>query len=100
MGDILKIECPHCKHLLIIDKDKNKVLETRKPLVEKSTGDRFQDAFLKLQKDKEKAEEKFFKSQKEQEHKKEKLDALFDKSIKKVKDSGKIEKELRDIDLD
>lgn len=100
MAEFLKIECPHCKHILVIDPEKGKLIETRKPLVAESTGDRFKDAFLKLENDKKGAEEKFQKSKQDEAHKKEKLDELFQKSMKKVKESGPVEKGLRDIDLD
>lgn len=100
MAEFLKIECPHCRHILIVDKIKGTLAEVRAPLVRESTGDRFKDAFLKLEKDKKGAEEKFEKSKEDQAHKSEKLDEMFQKSMKKVKESGPVEKEIRDIDLD
>ncbi len=49
-----KVTCPCCDSILIIDRIGGKIIETRKPLVEDSSGDRFADAFLKNKRDKEK----------------------------------------------
>jgi len=100
MEKYIKIKCPSCGSILIIDKIDEKIVEVRKPLIEKSTGDRFKDAFLKYQSSKNETEKKFEQLKQEEKHKKDKLDDLFKKSINKVKKSGKIEKEIRDIDLD
>lgn len=100
MDKFFKIECPVCKSILIIDRFTGKIIEKRKPLVKKPSGDRFQDAFKKYSVSKKETEEKFIKSQKEEKNKKKHLDKLFQKGVEKVKKSGKIEKEIRDIDLD
>lgn len=100
MDKFFKIKCNTCNSILIIDRFTGKVVETRKPLVAKSSGDRFKDAFSKYKGSKKKIEEKFLKSQEAERHKKKHLDDLFKQGIDKVKKSGKIEKEIRDIDLD
>lgn len=49
----LKIKCPCCESLLFVDRVSGKIIETRKPLVEQSTGNRLDDAFKKNIVDKE-----------------------------------------------
>jgi hypothetical protein len=49
----LKIKCPCCESLLFVDRVSGKIIETRKPLVEHSTGNRLDDAFQKNREDKE-----------------------------------------------
>ncbi len=99
MDKVFKIECPTCHSILIIDRFTGKIKETRKALVEKTSGDRFKDAFQKYSGSKKEAEEKFKKSQKDEKDKKKHLDDLFKQEMKKVKKGGKVEKEIRDIDL-
>ena len=100
MENFFKIECPVCKSILIIDRFSGKIIETRRPLVKKPSGDRFEDALKKYTGSRKETEEKFLKLQKKEKNKKIHLDALFKKGMDKVKKSGKIEKEIRDIDLD
>ncbi len=100
MDKFNKMVCPVCKSILIIDRFTGKIVETRKPLVNKPSGDRFEDAMKKYSGSKKETEEKFKKSQKEEKNKAKHLDKLFQKGLDKVKKSGKIEKEIRDIDLD
>ncbi len=100
MDKFFKIVCPTCKTVLIIDRFTGDIKETRKPLVDEPSGDRFEDAFTKFKKSKVETEEKFMKLKNEEENKKQRLNDLFKKSMDKVKKEGKIEKEIRDIDLD
>lgn len=100
MDKFFKIECPTCKTILIIDRFTGKIKETRKPLVEDSSGDRFQDAFKKYEKNKEDAKEKFLKLKEEEKDKKKKIDDIFKERIDEVKKDGPVEKGVRDIDLD
>ena len=53
MDKELKITCPDCGVILVVDRISGKVIEARKPIGEQSTGDRFTDAFTKVKKDKE-----------------------------------------------
>lgn len=100
MDKFFKIKCPICKSILIIDRFSGKIEETRKPLVKETTGDRFQDAFKKLQDDKAQAEGKFQKLANEEKNKKKKINDIFKQQMDKVKKEGVVEKEIRDIDLD
>lgn len=48
MEENIKVTCPCCNSILVIRRRDGKLLETREPIVEESTGDRFEDAFLKV----------------------------------------------------
>ena len=100
MDKVFKITCPICKSVLIVDRFNGEIIEVRKPIIEKSSGDRFKDAFKKYTKDKKEVKGKFEELKKDEKNKKKELDAFFSKEVKEVKKSGKIEKPLRDIDLD
>ena len=100
MENYLKVECPKCKTILIIDRVTGKLIETREPLIKESTGDRFQDAIKKAQSSSKDVEDKFNKSKEAEKHKLQDLDNLFKKSLEEIKKEGPIKKEIRDIDLD
>ncbi|MBI4666898.1 MAG: hypothetical protein HY751_10885 [Nitrospinae bacterium] len=95
----LKISCPGCGVVLIVDRVTGEVLETRKPLVENSTGDRLSDAFLKVKKDKEKRDSIFDNMEAHLEQKKKTAEDLFNESLKSAsKDPDK--KPLNIFDMD
>lgn len=73
---------------MVVNKKTGEVVETRKPILEDSTGDRFKDAFEKVKKSPEIAEEKFRAAQEKEKNKFEKLDALFKEKMKEVKEKG------------
>ncbi|MBU1076532.1 MAG: hypothetical protein KKH98_04525 [Spirochaetes bacterium] len=99
MDKVFKIECPDCHTILIIDRATGEIKETRAPILEETTGDRFEDALKKFKKDRSETEEKFARLQEEEKEKKKKMNELFQQEMKKVKKEGKVDKELRDIDL-
>ncbi len=76
-GQYLKIECPTCKTILIVERSNGKVIEVRKPLVENPSGDRFNDAFEKLKNSKKEIEDKFNASLKNVKSPKRSLDDLL-----------------------
>ncbi|VAX18295.1 hypothetical protein MNBD_NITROSPINAE02-1058 [hydrothermal vent metagenome] len=76
-----KVNCPCCDLILVIDKASGKIVETRKPLVKESTGDRFKDAFLKREQDKERLAGAFDNIKEEQEKKKRAASELFNASL-------------------
>jgi len=78
----LKVTCPGCQHVLIVDRITGDVLEVRKALVERPSGDRFADALLKTIKDKEKADSAFNDLHARQERKKKAAEDIFDASLK------------------
>ncbi len=100
MSETMKVNCPICKSVLVVEKKTGKVVETRKPILEESTGDRFEDAFLKVKKSSAIAEEKFRAAREKEKHKREKLDALFSERLKEVKEKGETGPPQRPFDLD
>jgi hypothetical protein len=48
MEENIKVSCPECDCILIIRRRDGEILEVRKPIVEESSGDRFEDAFQKV----------------------------------------------------
>lgn len=86
MDKELKVTCPDCGVVLVVDRITGKVMETRKPIIEQSTGDRFADAILKVKKDREKiASTKFDDLKKEQEKKKRLAEEIFKASMEDAK---------------
>lgn len=99
--ETIKVSCPECKSILVINRKTGEVVELRKPILEDSTGDRFKDAFEKVKKSQEIVEEKFRAAQLKEKNKFQKLDALFKEKMKEVKEKG--EEDLppeRPYDLD
>lgn len=100
MSDELKITCPCCQTILIVDR-KGKILEERKPILEESTGDRFEDAFQKVRGSKEAAEAKFKEAQRKEAERMARLESMFSDGMKRAQESGEpVEKPHRDMDLD
>lgn len=99
MIETIKVTCPDCGNELIVDRKTGKVVEVRRPLVEDSTGDRFEDALLKAKRSEDAAEQKFEEARQREREKMGKLDKLFKEGLKKAKEE-KIERPLRDIDLE
>jgi len=100
MYETIKVTCPCCKTILIVDRKEGKILEERRPILEKSSGDRFQDAMKKVRGQKEFLESKVRDTQKRQRERKAKLEKLFEEELKKAQEEGPPEKPLRPIDLD
>ena len=95
----LNITCPCCDTILVVNKDTGEVLEERKPLVKNSSGDRFKDA-LQAEKDhSEKLSSLFSESISNVSKKDKERQQLFEDSLNKAR-TEKIEKPLKDIDLD
>lgn len=88
MEDVHKITCPCCSTILVVDRRTGEIVEERRPILERSTGDRYEDALKKVRGRSAEAEEKFQKFQSEREKKAAKLDALFKDTLKKAQESG------------
>ncbi len=99
MSEPLSVVCPGCKVTLIVDRKSGKVLETRKPLVEESSGDRFEDARRRVLESKERAEKAFEKAREKEKEKLSKLDKLFEEKREELKDKP-IERPDRPFDFD
>jgi septal ring factor EnvC (AmiA/AmiB activator) len=100
--DHLKVTCPKCKTVLIVDRITGEILDVREELIAETerTGDRFQDALKKIKLDHDDAEEKFIKSREAEKNKHKTLDDLFNKSLDQVKKEGPVEKHIKNIDLE
>lgn len=84
----IKITCPTCNTELVVDRIEEKIVETRKPILEKTTGDRFKDALIKSKQLIAETEKKFKESKEAQKKRSESLKDLFNKSLDKVKKAG------------
>jgi len=100
MSDTIKVSCPCCQSILIVEKRTGAVLEERKPLVEESTGDRYEDALKKVRGRKGEAEEKFSRFKGEQDAKKARLNALFDERLKEISESGEDIEKVNPLEMD
>ena len=98
--ETIQVKCPDCQTILIVDRKSGKVVETRKPILEETTGDRFKDAFEKVRRASDRVESKFEEARKKEKNKLERLNAIFDEGLKKAKEEGPVTKPQRDIDLD
>lgn len=81
----LKIKCPCCESLLFVDRVSGKIIETRKPLVEQSSGNRLDDAFEKNRQDKKSRSTIFDDMAINLEKKKKLSEELFQSSLEDVK---------------
>jgi hypothetical protein len=100
MDNYFKVPCPKCGVELIVDRITGELIETREPIIEHSTGDRFADALQKVKSSPKEAEEKFEKSKAAEKNKHKDLDDLFKKSLEQAKKEGPAKKQLRDIDFE
>lgn len=98
--DFLQVTCPDCKTILIVNRRDGKVVEVRKPLLADSTGDRFEDAFLKVKRSKSELEKKVESAKERERTKMERLDQLFKEGLEQAKKEGPIQKPRSDMDLD
>lgn len=96
----LQVTCPCCSTILIVDRKTGKVLEERKPIIEESTGDRYEDALLKVKQRPTQAAEKFDRFQSEQDARKARLNALFDEKLKEHSESGEEPEKFNPLEMD
>jgi uncharacterized Zn finger protein (UPF0148 family) len=88
MEETFKITCPGCKTVLVVQRRDGKILEVRKPILEESTGDRFEDAFKKVKGRRTELTKKVDDAKK---HEKERLkgaDSFFKQALERAKESG------------
>ncbi|HEX2973054.1 MAG TPA: hypothetical protein VHP11_12020 [Tepidisphaeraceae bacterium] len=98
--DFFEITCPDCKNILIVRRRDGKVMEVRKPILEESTGDRFDDAFLKVKRSQSEIEKKFEAAREKEKNKMERLNALFKEGMERTQKEGPIKRPEREVDLD
>jgi hypothetical protein len=100
MDAYIKVTCPKCQVVLLVDRFSGEVIETRDALIADTTGDRFQDAMQKVKRSAQENEQKFEQSKHAEKNRKQELENLFKKSLDQVKKEGPVEKGIKDIDLD
>lgn len=100
MKDSYQVKCPCCTTILVIDRRTGEILDERRPILDQSTGDRYQDALKKVRERGSVAEEKYRKFQEERSSKMDKLDALFKDTVKQVEESGEEIKPFNPFDQD
>lgn len=100
MQDAHEVKCPCCNTILIVDRRNGKILDERRPILEQSTGDRYQDALKKVRERGSVAEEKYQKFHAERGEKMAKLDALFNETVKKVEESGEKIERINPLEMD
>lgn len=100
MSDFFEVACPECKTILIVRRRDGKLVEVRKPLLEDSTGDRFEDAQLKVKRESETVNKKFEEAREREKNKMERLNALFAEGLKKAKEEGPVEKPFNPLEMD
>lgn len=83
----LKISCPDCGVILIVDRITGEIIEVRRPLVKNSSGDRFADSMKKLEIEKAHRQNLFDNIAEEQARKKAVAEQLFNASLKDVKEN-------------
>ena len=55
----IEVKCPECETVLIVQRKTGKIVETRKPILEESSGNRFEDAFKKVKQSHDTLESRF-----------------------------------------
>lgn len=98
--EFFEIPCPECKTIMIIRRRDGKVLEVRKPIIEDSTGDRFEDAFKKVKRSQSEIERKVAEARERERTKMDRLNALFNEGMEQAKKDGPVKPPKRDFDLD
>jgi hypothetical protein len=98
--EFFEIACPDCKTILIVRRRDGKIAEQRKPILAESTGDRFEDAFLKVKRSKGEIEKKVEEAREKEKTKMDRLNALFKEGLERTQKEGPIKKPERELDLD
>jgi uncharacterized Zn finger protein (UPF0148 family) len=95
-----EITCPGCKTILIVRRRDGRVIEVRKPILEDSSGDRFEDAWQKVKRSQSETEKKVEAARERERTKMQRLNQLFKESMEKAGKEGPVKKPEREIDLD
>ncbi len=98
--EFFEVNCPGCQTILIIRRRDGKLVETRKPILEESSGDRFEDAFEKVRRSKGDIEKKVEEARERERVKMDRLDVLFKEGMSKAEQEGPVSKPEREMDLD
>ena len=95
-----EIPCPECQTILIVRRRDGKLMEVRKPILKESTGDRFEDAFLKVKRSKAEVERKVEEARERERTKMDRLNALFKEGMEQAQKDGPVGPPKRDLDMD
>ena len=98
MQEHFKVTCPCCDSILVIRRRDGKLLETREPIVEESSGDRFKDAFLKVKKSSETVSAKVAEARKREADRLAGADDFFKQALERAKEAGD-EKPINPMDV-
>lgn len=97
MEENLKITCPCCDTILIVRRRDGKLLETREPIIEETTGDRFEDAFKKVKGRGDAVEAKVAEARRREAEKMKGADDFFKQALDRAKESK--EKLINPMDI-
>lgn len=100
MSDFIEVKCPDCRTIVIVNRRDGKVVEVRRPILEDSSGDRFEDAVRKVRESKDAVSKKVEETRAREKSKFDRLDALFKESLEKAKEEGPASRPVRPMDLD
>ena len=98
MQEHFKVTCACCDSVLVIRRRDGKLLETRQPIVEESTGDRFEDAFLKVKKSSEVVDAKVAEAKRRVAERLKGADDFFKQALERAKEAGD-EKPINPMDV-
>jgi len=95
----IKITCPCCDTVLIIRRRDGKLLETRKPILEDSTGPPYEDAVLKVKGRSKEVLAKVEEAKKREAERLKGADDFFKQALQRAKES-KDDQPLNPMDLE
>ena len=72
----------------------------RKPILEKSTGDRFEDAVKKVRGETDSVTKKVEEAREREKTKMDRLNSLFEDGLKRAKDEGPASRPINPLDMD
>ena len=99
MDENIKVKCPCCDSILIIRRRDGEILEVREPIVEESSGDRFQDAFEKVKGRGAAAAAKVAEAQRREAEKLKGADDFFKQALERAREA-KGEKPISPMDVE
>lgn len=98
-SETMKITCPCCNSILVVERREGKILEVREPIVEESTGDRFEDAFIKVKGRHKEIDGKIAEAKRAEEERKKGAEDFFKNALKRAKET-KDEKPVNPFDME
>lgn len=99
-GDTFEVTCPSCKAILVIGRESGEVLGHRRLSDEDAQARRVEEAMDRARRSTELAEKKFAKAQEREKNKMDRLNKLFEETMKKKIEEGDTGRPDRPFDLD